>query len=52
MPGAGEEVQQELGGTEANQNANGDRRKHWTAALLPQVIESGLTSTSDIHKLE
>jgi hypothetical protein len=52
MPGAGEEVQQELGGTEANQNANRDWRKHRTAALLSQVIEGGLTSTSYIHKLE
>ena len=52
MPDAGEEVQQELDGTEANQNANCERRKRRTAALLSQVIEAGLTSTSDIHKLE
>jgi hypothetical protein len=34
VPDAGEDVQQQLGRTEANQNANCERRKRWTAALL------------------
>src|ERR1019366_10627820 len=49
VPDTGEEVQQQLGCTEANQNANCERRKRRSAALLAWLIGEGLSSASDSH---
>src|SRR5208282_2901122 len=49
---AGEDVQQQLGCTQANQNANRKRRKRRNDAFLAEVIGAGLRRVSNIHKIE